>query len=200
MHSAPIRFSVRATLVAGALMVVAAATLSQANAQSQTVNYSASVTVQNTFSVGGWESVTFGTVAAISSPTAGTQAQIVMQAIGGAASITQGSGGSASRLLTIVAPEPGKIMITGAPPNTTLTITPGSTVQLVNPADANATQFDFTPSAVAMDFNPVTDSAGGLNVMVDGTLKTRLQQGAGSESAGYTDGTYTGTYSVTLGF
>ncbi len=53
MHSAPIRFSVRATLVAGALMVVAAATLSQANAQSQTVNYSASVTVQNTFSVGG---------------------------------------------------------------------------------------------------------------------------------------------------
>ena len=91
-------------------------------------------------------------------------------------------------------------MITGAPPNTTLTITPGSTVQLVNTADANATQFDFTPSAVAMDFNPVTDSAGGLNVMVDGTLKTRLQQGAGSESAGYTDGTYTGTYSVTLGF
>ncbi|MEQ8248880.1 MAG: DUF4402 domain-containing protein [Alphaproteobacteria bacterium] len=200
MHSVGIQFSIRAALVAVALTVLATTSVSQAQAQSQTVNYSASVTVQNTFTVGGWESVTFGTVAAIASPTAGTQAQIVMQAIGGAASITQGSGGSESRILTIVAPEPGKIMINGAPPNTTLTITPGSTIQLVNPADSVATQFDFTPTAVAMDFNAVTDSAGDLNVMVGGTLKTRLRQGAGSESGGYTDGTYTGTYSVTLGF
>jgi len=183
-----------------ALTIGAMLGASQAQAQSQTVNYSASVVVQNTFSVGGWENVTFGTVAAVASPTAGTQAQIVMQPIGGATTITAGSAGSLSRLLVIAPPAPGKIMISNAPPNTTITITPGGTVQLVNPADAVATQFDFTPAAVAMDFNPVTDGAGVLNVMVGGTLTTRVQAGAGSESGGYADGTYTGTYSVTLGF
>jgi len=183
-----------------ALVLTALLTTGQAHAQSQTVNYSASVTVQNTFTVGGWENVTFGTVAAIASPTAGTQAQIVMQPITAATTITQGSGGSDSRLLIIAAPTPGKIMINGAPPNTTFTITPGGTVQLANPASSANTQFDFTPSAVAMDYNPTTDANGDLNIMIGGTLATRVQAGAGDESAGYADGSYTGTYSVTLAY
>ena len=183
-----------------ALVVTALLTTGQAQAQSQTVNYSASVTVQNTFTVGGWENVSFGTVAAVAAPTAGTQAQIVMQPITAATTVTQGSGGSASRLLIVTAPAPGKIMINNAPPNTLFTITPGSTVQLVNPASSLDTQFDFTPSAVAMDYNPTTDANGDLNIMIGGTLATRQQQASGSESAGYADGTYTGTYSVTLAY
>jgi len=183
-----------------ALVLTALMTTGQAQAQSQTVNYSASVTVQNTFTVGGWENVTFGTVAAIASPTAGTQASIVMQPITAATTVTQGSGGSDSRLLIIAAPTPGKIMINNAPPNTTFTITPGGTVQLANPANTIHTQFDFTPSAVAMDYNPTTDANGDLNIMIGGTLATRQQQGAGNESEGYADGSYTGTYSVTLAY
>jgi hypothetical protein len=183
-----------------AVVVTALLAAGQAQAQSQTVNYSTSVTVQNAFTVGGWENVTFGTIAAIAAPTAGTQAQIVMQPVTGATTITQGSGGSDSRLLIIATPAPGKIMINNAPPNTTFTITPGGTVQLVNPANSANTQFDFTPNAVAMDYNPTTDANGDLNIMVGETLATRLQQAAGSESAGYTDGTYTGTYSVTLAY
>ncbi len=150
--------------------------------------------------MGGWEDVTFGTVAAVAAPTAGTQASIVLQPITGATTVTQGSGGSASRLLIITSPTPGKIMINNAPPNTTFTITPGSTVQLSNPANTSATQFDFTPATVAMDYNPTTDASGTLNIMVGGTLATRLQQGSGAESAGYVDGTYTGTYAVTLAY
>jgi hypothetical protein len=186
--------------VGAALVVTALLTTGQAQAQSQTVNYSASVTVQNTFTVGGWENVSFGTVAAVAAPTAGTQAQIVLQPITAATTVTQGSGGSASRLLIITAPAPGKIMINNAPPNTTFTITPGGTIQLINPASSTDTQFDFTPSAVAMDYNPTTDATGTLNVMVGGTLATRLQQASGSESGGYADGTYTGTYAVTLAY
>jgi hypothetical protein len=183
-----------------ALVVTALLTAGQAQAQSQTVSYAASVTVQNTFTVGGWENVHFGTVAAIAAPTAGTQAQIVLGPVSATSTVTQGSGGSASRLLVITAAAPGKIMINNAPPNTTFTITPGSTVQLVNPANSANTQFDFTPSAVAMDYNPTTDATGTLNVMVGGTLATRLQQPSGGESAGYSDGTYTGTYGVTLSY
>jgi len=200
MHTARLVHSFRYVWVLGLAVLFAALVAGQAQAQSQTVNYSTSVTVQNTFSVGGWEDVTFGTVAAVAAPTAGTQASIVMQPVTGATTVTQGSGGSASRLLIITTPTPGKIMINNAPPNTTFTITPGSTVQLSNPANSTATQFDFTPSTIAMDYNPTTDASGTLNIMVGGTLATRLQQASGAESAGYVDGTYTGTYSVTLAF
>ncbi len=48
-----------------------------------------------------------------------------------------------------------------------------------------------------MDYNPTTDANGDLNIMIGGTLATRVQAGAGDESAGYADGSYTGTYSVT---
>ena len=202
MHVVRLFVSLRYAFVAAVIVGTAALAVGAgpAHAQSQTVNYTASITVQNTFNVGGWENVSFGTIAAISSPTAGTQASLVMQPITGTSSLTQGSGGSNSRILIVADPTPGKIMINNAPPNTTFTITSGSTVQLANPASVNATKFDFSPSAVAMDYNPTTDAAGTLNIMVGGTLATRQQQGAGAESAGYVDGTYTGTYSVTLAY
>jgi hypothetical protein len=199
MHVVRLFVSLRYAFVA-ALAVMAMVGSGEAHAQSQTVNYSTSVTVQNTFNVGGWENVSFGTIAAIASPTAGTQASLAVQPITGAQTLTQGSGGSASRILVVANPAPGKIMINNAPPNTTFTITPGSTVQLSNPASATATQFDFSPSAIAMDYNPTTDATGTLNIMVGGTLRTRQQQGSGAESSGYVDGTYTGTYSVTLAY
>jgi len=169
-------------------------------AQSQTVNYSASVTVQNTFTVGMTTPLTFGTVAAVASTTAGTQASIVLAGNTGATTVTQGSGGSASRLLQIVAPTPGVIAISAAPPSTLFTVTQGSTVQLVDPAVTGETTFDFTPAAVCAGFNCTTDAAGALTVNVGGNLATRVQTSGGSEDNGYSDGTYTGTFSVTFAF
>ena len=144
--------------------------------------------------------LTFGTVAAVASTTVGTQASIVLAVNTGATTVTQGSGGSASRLLQIVAPTPGVIAISAAPPSTLFTVTQGSTVQLVDPAVTGETTFDFTPAAVCAGFNCTTDAVGALTVNVGGNLATRVQTSGGSEDNGYSDGTYTGTFSVTFAF
>ena len=187
-------------IAAVAALAVVAFGSQDASAQSQTVNYTASVTVQNTFTVGETTALSLGTVAAVASVTAGTQANIVLAGNSGATTITQGSGGSLSRLLQIVAPTPGVIAISAAPPSTLFTITQGSTIQLVDPAVTGETTFDFTPAAVCAGFNCTTDASGALTVNVGGTLATRVQTSGGSEDNGYSDGTYTGTYSVTFAF
>ena len=185
---------------AAAALVVMALGAQDAKAQSQTVNYSASVTVQNTFTVTQTTPLSMGTVAAVASTTAGTQANIVLAGNSGTATTTQGSGGSASRLLVITNPTPGVVSITNAPPSTLFTITQGSTVQLTDPAQTGETQFDFTPAAVCAAFNCTTSAAGALTVNVGGTLATRVQTSGGAEDNGYSDGTYTGTYSITFAF
>ena len=187
-------------IAAVAALAVVAFGSQDASAQSQTVNYTASVTVQNTFTVGETTALSLGTVAAVASVTAGTQANIVLAGNSGATTITQGSGGSLSRLLQIVAPTPGVIAISAAPPSTLFTITQGSTIQLVDPAVTGETTFDFTPAAVCAGFNCTTDAAGALTINVGGTLATRQQTSGGSEDNGYSDGTYTGTYSVTFAY
>ena len=187
-------------IAAVAALAVVAFGSQDASAQTQTVNYTASVTVQNTFTVGQTTALNFGSVAAVASTTAGTQANIVLAGNSGATTITQGTGGSLSRLLQIVAPTPGVIAISAAPPSTLFTVTQGSTIQLVDPAVTGETTFDFTPAAVCAGFNCTTDAAGALTVNVGGTLATRVQTSGGSEDNGYSDGTYTGTYAVTFAF
>jgi len=187
-------------IAAVAALAVVAFGSQDASAQSQTVNYTASVTVQNTFTVGQTTALNFGSVAAVASTTAGTQANIVLAGNSGATTVTQGSGGSLSRLLQIVAPTPGVIAISAAPPSTLFTVTQGATIQLVDPAVTGETTFDFTPAAVCAGFNCTTDAAGALTVNVGGTLATRVQTSGGTEDNGYSDGTYTGTYAVTFAF
>lgn len=187
-------------IAAVAALAVVAFGSQDASAQTQTVSYTASVTVQNTFTVGETTALSLGSVAAVASVTSGTQASIVLAGNSGATTITQGSGGSLSRLLQIVAPTPGVIAISAAPPSTLFTITQGSTIQLVDPAVTGETTFDFTPAAVCAGFNCTTDASGALTVNVGGTLATRVQTSGGSEDNGYSDGTYTGTYSVTFAF
>lgn len=180
-----------------ALAVVAFGT-QDANAQSQTVNYTASVTVQNTFTVGQTTALSLGTIAAVADPTAGTQASMVLSGNAGTTAITNPALPQTSRILAITAATPGVIAISAAPPSTLFTVTNGSAIQLNDPASATETLFDFTPAAVCAGFNCTTDATGALTVNVGGTLATRQQ--TGTESGGYTDGTYTGTYSVTFAF
>ena len=190
----PRKFNALAIAALASAVFVGAA--GSALAQSQTVNYTASVMVQNTFNVGMTTPLTFGTVAAVSDTTSvGTQAQIVLQANAGTTAVTQGASGNSSRLLSIVAPTPGVISITSAPPSTAITITNWSQVSLTNPADANSPGFFFTPSAVAAGFNNTTSAAGALTVNVGGTLTTKRQT-----VYAYSDGTYTGSFAVTFAF
>ena len=187
-------------IAAVAALAVVAFGSQDASAQSQTVNYTASVTVQNTFTVGETTPLNLGKVAAVAHVTAGTQASIVLAGNSGATTVTQGSGGSLSRLLQITPPTPGVIAISAAPPSTLFTITQGSTIQLTDPAVAGETQFDFTPAAVCAGFNCTTNAAGALTINVGGTLATRVKTSGGAEDNGYSDGTYTGTYSVTFAY
>jgi len=181
-----------------ALAVVAFGT-QDANAQSQTVNYTASVTVQNTFTVGETTALNLGTIAAVADPTgANTQATLVLAGNSGTSTTTNGNG--TARILAITAATPGVLSVTAAPPSTLFTVTQGSTIQLVDPAVTGETTFNFTPAAVCAGFNCTTDAAGALTINVGGTLSTRAQTSGGAEDNGYSDGTYTGTYSVTLAF
>ncbi|MEK9945649.1 MAG: hypothetical protein VW999_06660 [Alphaproteobacteria bacterium] len=181
-----------------ALAVVAFGT-QDANAQSQTVNYTASVTVQNTFTVGETTALNLGTIAAVADPTsANTQATLVLAGNSGTSTTTNGNG--TARILAITTATPGVLSVTAAPPSTLFTVTQGSTIQLVDPAVTGETTFDFTPAAVCAGFNCTTDAAGALTINVGGTLSTRAQTSGGAEDNGYSDGTYTGTYSVTLAF
>jgi hypothetical protein len=183
-----------------AALAVVALGAQDAKAQSQTVNYTASVTVQNTFTVGQTTALNLGTIAAVADPSeANTQATLVLAGNSGTSTITNPSSGSTARLLAISAATPGVISITNAPPSTLFTITQGSAIQLDDPASATNTKFSFTPSAVCAGFNCTTSAAGALTVNVGGTLTTRGKDNAG-ESGGYTDGTYTGTYAVTFAF
>jgi hypothetical protein len=181
------------TALFGGVMLVGAS--NAVMAQSQTVNYTASVVVQNTFTVGMSTPLSFGTVAAVSDTTAGTaQAQIVLAANSGTTTVTQGVGNTA-RLLSIVAPTVGVIDISAAPPSTAITITNGAQISLTNPADANAPGFFFTVSAIGAGFNSTTDATGALTVNVGGTLTTKQEV-----TSAYSDGTYTGSFAVTFAF
>jgi hypothetical protein len=169
----------------------------EASAQSQTATYSAQVTVQNAFTIGETTPLNLGTIAAISSNTAGTQAVLTLNSGTGVTSVVQGSGGSLSRILAIAPATRGQISVTNAPPSTLLTVSnPGSaTYNLTNPAaPAGTPALVFTPGYTAVGFNYTTSATGALAINVGGTLAT-------AQSANpYVDGTYTGSYQVQIAY
>jgi len=184
-------------LAFGAMAAVIALFSSQeASAQAQTATYSAQVTVQNAFTIGEVTPLNLGTIAAISSSTAGTQAQLSLNAGTGVTTLTQGSGGSNSRVLAIAPATRGQIAVTNAPPSTLLTVSnPGSTYNLSNPAaPAGTPNLVFTPAYAAVGFNYTTSATGGLTINVGGVLATEASANP------YVDGTYTGTYQVQISY
>ncbi|CAN0587188.1 unnamed protein product, partial [Laminaria digitata] len=94
-----------------AALAVVAFGSQDASAQSQTVNYTASVTVQNTFTVGQTTALSLGTIAAVADPTAGTQAQLVLSGNAGTSAVTNPALPQTSRILAITAATPGVIAI-----------------------------------------------------------------------------------------
>lgn len=168
----------------------------EASAQAQTATYSAQVTVQNAFTIGETTPLNLGTIAAISSNTAGTQALLTLNSGTGVTSVVQGSGGSLSRILAIAPATRGQISVTNAPPSTLLTVSnPGSTYNLSNPAaPAGTPNLVFTPGYTAVGFNYTTSATGALSINVGGTLATAQSANA------YVDGTYTGTYQVQISY
>jgi len=168
----------------------------EASAQAQTATYSAQVTVQNAFTIGETTPLNLGTIAAISSSTAGTQATLTLNSGTGVTSVVQGSGGSTSRILAIAPATRGEISVSNAPPSTLLTVSnPGTTYNLSNPAaPAGTPNLVFTPGYTAVGFNYTTSATGALSINVGGTLATEVSANP------YVDGTYTGTYQVQISY
>ena len=65
-------------------------------------------------------------------------------------------------------------------------------VTLTNPADANAATFSATLTATGQGFSLTTSAAGALTIKIGGALKTVVSANS------YSDGTYTGTYYLSV--
>ena len=96
---------------------------------------------------------------------------------------------------------PGVVTITGAPPFTAMTITVLTAVTLQNPATVGEATFTADLDATGLGYSLTTDAAGELVIQIGGTLTTEV---AGMDENGiakvYTDGTYIGTYSLTVSY
>ena len=122
---------VRARFVAvGGAFLLAAGLSTQALAQgSETDTYTLSVEVRNAFSLGS-SGLAFGTITALASPT--DQATLTINGQTGAVTATDGSSGFA-KIIVISDGTPGEVDVTGAPPNTTLSVSITSGTTTLNP-------------------------------------------------------------------
>jgi hypothetical protein len=180
-----------------ALAVLAAFFIAQpgqqavAQSTSQTGNYTVQVVVRNAFSIGS-SGLSFGTITALASPT--EQASITVNGETGAVTISDGATGLA-RIIEISGSAPGEVDITGAPPNTLMSVsitTNPST--LTHTVDGSAATFSATINALGAGYDFTTDASGVMVFNVGGTLSTAA--GGGN----YSDGDYEGTYDVQVSY
>ncbi len=163
----------------------------QAMAQSKVSTYSAQVIVQNAFTIAETTPLNLGTIAAVSSNTAGAQAAVNLNPGTGAMTVAQGAAGS--RILAVAPPTRGLIAVTHAPPNTALTVSnPGASYDLTNAASPGTPPLVFTPAYAAVGFTYVTSATGTLNINIGGSLTTTQSPTA------YVDGVYSGSYQLQI--
>jgi len=194
------------TAVGGGMAVAMVFGASQAMAvtATNTENYTVSVTVDNAFTMTETTPVSFGTISALSGVTNSAVLTLNGQTgVGVVVNPTDAGGAPLAHIIVITDGTPGVVTITGAPPSTTMTITNPTAVTLDNPAttgeatfsaDMNATGLGYLVTGHHVLLTHPTDAAGELVIQIGGTLTT--QQTANL----YTDGTYTGTYSLVVAY
>lgn len=188
----------------GLSAVAVGLTIGSANA-ADTVTASASVTVLSTINIVEGTSLSFGTIAAFGDGTAAAEtATLTLPADGSAASVAYSNTAADANIVEIVAGTPAQFDITGAAPNTVISITlPGAATTLTDPAGGTNTFTvnNFTKAIVLSGtaFTYDTDATGALSFAVGADLVTTA---AGLTAAGeaYADSTYTGTYDVTVSY
>jgi len=177
--------------VGGAMAVAMVFGASQAMAvvATQSANYTVSVVVDNAFTMTETTAVSFGTVSALA--TASDSSVLTMNGQTGVGVVTNGA---TSRLIVIAAGTPGVVTITGAPPSTAMTIGDPAAVSLGNPATSGEATFTADLTATGLAFVTTTNGAGEMVIRIGGTLTTEITANL------YTDGTYTGTYVMTVSY
>lgn len=183
---APFALALFGSALFGLAMLVPAGA-SQAQAPSETANFSVSVTVDNSFTLGS-RGLSFGTIAVTASTT--DSSSITINGNDGATTV---SNGTYSRIIVVEPGTPGDADVTGAPPNTLMTVSITSNpTTVVHETDGAAATFSAVMNAYGAGYNFTTDAAGAMTFVVGGTLTTSTAGGT------YTDGVYTGSYTVSV--
>lgn len=186
----------------GVAVAVASAMFSL-NVAAETVTGNASVTVLNSFTLAETQALSFGTLVAFADDDAGNNATDVATATIAASdgTVTYAAAGNAS-LTEVSAGQVGIYTISGAAPNTVITITAPTSATLTDPSLTDTKQFTlgtFTTSVVTSGtpFTFDTDSTGTMVFNLGATLTTDATGTSGSSAAeAYADATFTGTFTV----
>jgi hypothetical protein len=168
-----------------------------------TVNANASVTVAGTLNITKVADLNMGSIVAVGGATGDTQPTLVVPANTATAPSRTNNDGN----IVIITPgTPASFEITGAAANTAITITtPVAPVLLSDPSKAPGTSQTFSlgtwttyPTVSAAPFTNETNASGTLAFNVGATLSaTDTNNTAGGA---YDDGTYTGTFTVTVSY
>ncbi|TPE54519.1 DUF4402 domain-containing protein [Maribrevibacterium harenarium] len=189
------------------LISLVAATCTASAIAAESVTSTATVVVQNAFVLTENQALNFGTIRAKADTSGSTTASLIIPADGSAHSVTRtGNSISQSNIIEITAGAPATYSVSSAAPLTNLTITlPTTAIALTNNNSvASFTMGSFgayitsganSGSAYSAS-NLQTDANGAVNFSVGATLTTD----GSTPAADYTDGTFTGTYTITVSY
>ncbi len=179
----------------------------------ETVNATASVTVQNAFELVESEQLSFGTITfAKGDGTPTTQPTILLSTQGESTATNSTGGTTAAKVSTITTGTPATFDIANASPFTTLnvTISVATTDKLSNASAGSGNgkfslkEFDFREAGESTDVEGVANStttSGSITTLLDGTSSFAV--GATLEADAekdYIDGVYSGSYTVKVSY
>lgn len=188
------------------LISLVAATCTASAIAAESVTSTATVVVQNAFVLTENQALNFGTIRAKADTSGSTTASLIIPADGSAHSVTRTGAVAQSNIIEITAGAPATYSVSSAAPLTNLTITlPTTAIALTNNNSvASFTMGSFgayitsganSGSAYSAS-NLQTDANGAVNFSVGATLTTD----GSTPAADYTDGTFTGTYTITVSY
>ncbi|ADZ89351.1 DUF4402 domain-containing protein [Marinomonas mediterranea] len=191
--------------LAKALTIGVLAVSSSIAMAAETVTGNASVTVQNAFNLSETTALSFGTIRA-TGDTAGTETAALQISSDGTSNNPTSTDSTAAAISVITAGNAAVFTIDSAAPSSNLTITlPSSAITLtstLNDGLFSIDTFEATITSGPRDGtaysagNLLTDSTGAVTFAVGATLTT----GTGATDGAYDDGSYTGTYSITVDY
>ncbi|MFT5758385.1 MAG: hypothetical protein ACI9LM_003126 [Alteromonadaceae bacterium] len=172
----------------------------------ETVASSASVVVQNSFTLVETTPLSFGTVVAIAennSSVTNDNATLVVSPNPATADVI--TNGTLAKLTPIVASTEATFTISGAAPNTALNITLPNAFDLTDPSLTDTKDFKITAptsfvttSGTAFTFD--TDGTGNMVFNMGATLSTDTTLAIGAGAIPYSNVTFTGTYTMTVNY
>jgi hypothetical protein len=165
----------------------------------------ASVIVQNSFTVTQTTPLSFGTVVAFANDLATTNDVSTLVVSANPATADVIVNGTKSKLVTVVAGTPATFTIAGAAPNTALTITVPAAFTLTDPSSTDSKNFGVgtfttfvTTSGTPFTFD--TDGGGAMVFNMGATLTTDATLTGTDVAVAYSSVTFTNTYTMTVNY